>query len=125
MTWGFICVDIRPFDAADLGFGTSTSVGNDYFIFNKKPPEFNKVPVASLFNNPGSRLVCATVKPLAQPKAGLLGEHQASPIYNKQVAQTTGSRVVKIIGDRTLLLSEPEEPTLLSSGTTPVIYDKV
>ena len=93
-------------------------------VYNKDGPQVIDPSSAGLFAIPSIQLTGQSSPLLGSTRPSLMTT--SSPgLYNHKSAQLTGSKVVTIIGNRNLLLAEPEEPTLTSSGTNvPDIFNK-
>lgn len=125
MSWGVLCLDVRPFTQDDVGFLPGFVVepcGQD-IIFNKRQPGI-LVPDGASLATPSVTLT-GRVSPLLGSGRPSLMNVRSPGLYNHKAAQLTGTKVIRTIGTKDLLLSEPEEPTLTSSGTrVPDNFDK-
>jgi len=125
MSWGFLCVRARIYTIDDVGFlpGLVTVPCAQDIIYGKKAPTV-LVPNSAVFAN-SSAVLTGKASPLLGSKRPSLMNVRSPGLYNHKAAQLTGTKVIKTIGTKELLLSEPEEPTLTSSGTrVPEIFDK-
>ena len=108
-----------------MGFlpGFVTDKCSQDLIYQKKAPGiYNPATVAFAIPNIS---VTGSKSPLLGSKRPSLMSVKDPGLYDHKAAQLTGTKVIKTIGTKELLLSEPEEPTLTSSGTrAPDIYDK-
>lgn len=126
LTWGFLCVDLRAYSFDDIGFGVPEFPipCDPQHIYNKESPPVFDPSTAGLFATPSSTLVGSKQVSLLATRPSLV-DPRSPGLYNQKAAQLTGTRVVVSVGKKDLLLSEPEEPTLTSSGTkAPDIFDK-
>lgn len=94
------------------------------FVYNQDGAQVIDPSSAGLFSIPSIQLTGQKSPLLGSTRPSLMSS--SSPgLYNHKSAQLTGSKVVTIVGTKNLLLSEPDEPTLTSSGTNvPDIFNK-
>jgi hypothetical protein len=124
MSWGVICTFVRPFSEADVGFDIDAFVRCGQFIYTKEDPTPTGPRDAALFAVPRANLT-GRRSPTLGGRRPSLSTAKEPGLYNRKAAQLTGTKVVRVVGTRRLLLSEPEEPTLTSSGTrAPDLFDK-
>jgi hypothetical protein len=122
LTWGFLCSDIEL--DAEIGFGIESSPPDCTFVYNKDFPQVLDPRNVGLFATPVVQLT-GQRSPLLGSKRPSLADPRKPGLFNPKIVQLTGSKVVTLVGTKSLLLSEPEEPTLTSSGTrAPDIFDK-
>lgn len=94
------------------------------FVYNQEGPHIFEPSSAGLFAIPSIQLTGQKSPLLGSPRPSLASTTTPG-LYNHKSVQLTGSKVVTIVGNKNLLLSEPEEPTLTSSGTNvPDIFNK-
>jgi hypothetical protein len=117
ISWGFLC-------SSRLGFNIEPSPFEKTCVFNKDSPILFDPDDAGLFSIPRIQLT-GRKSPLLGSKRPSLSNPNAPSLFNPKAMQLTGSKVITIIGKKSLLLSEPQEPTLTSSGTkAPDIFNK-
>lgn len=125
MSWGVLCVRVRIFTIDDVGFlpgFVGDPCGQDIIYEKRHPGIF--VPNGAVFANPTVALTGSPSLRLGSTRPSLMSGKPPG-LYNHKAAQLTGTKVIRTIGTKDLLLSEPEEPTLTSSGTrVPDIFDK-
>jgi hypothetical protein len=120
VSWGFLC-STRPFV---LGFDIDPTLPECTFVYNKDLPQVIDPARVGLFATPTIQLTGQSRPLLGSSRPSLMGKRTPG-VYDPKAVQLTGSRVVTFIGNKNLLLSEPQEPTLTSSGTrAPDIFDK-
>lgn len=121
LSWGFLCSS----RVVDIGFDIPFSPFAKTCVFNKEEPTIFEPDGAGLFSVPRLQLTGQRSPLLGNsPRPSLSGPNSPG-LFNPKTAQLTGSKVVTIVGDKSLLLSEPQEPTLTSSGTkAPDIFNK-
>ena len=123
-SWGVIFTFVRPFYPEDARFDVEESLKCGQLIYTKEDPTPGGAQLAGLFSTPGAVLT-GRKSPLLGGQRPSLSETKTPGLYNRRAAQLTGTKVVRAIGTRQLLLSDPEEPTLTSSGTrVPDLFDK-
>lgn len=117
---GFLCTSLP----LEVGFLIEESLPTKTCVYNKDGPQVIDPNSAGLFSIPSIQLT-GQKSPLLGSTRPSLARAGSPGLYNHKAAQLTGSKVVTIIGTKNLLLSEPEEPTLTSSGTNvPDIFNK-
>ena len=125
MSWGVLCVEVQPPVLDDVGFlpGFVTDKCAQNIIYDKRPPSIYD-PTPAVFNTPNIALTGSKTPVLGGKRPSLMSVKDPG-LYDHKAAQLTGTKVIKTIGTKEVLLSEPEEPTLTSSGTrVPDIFDK-
>lgn len=115
---GFLCTSIV------VGGLIEPSLPDCTFVYNKESPQLLDPTTVALFAIPALQ-VTGQSSPILVNKRSSLSSSASPSLYKPNAAQITGSKVITIIGNKNLLLTEPEEPTLTSSGTkAPDIFDK-
>ena len=123
-SWGVLCFYVRPFYEEDVRFDVEELLRCGQIIYNKEDPLPLAAKDAALFSTPSAGLTGHKDPALGGKRPSLSGG-KAPTLFNRRAAQLTGTKVVRAVGTRRLLLSEPEEPTLTSSGTrAPDIFTK-
>lgn len=123
-SWGVICQFVRPFFEEDVRFDVEELVRCGQIIYNKEDSVPLSVRDVALFSTPDVALT-GRKSPLLGGQRPSLSSTKVPSLYNRQAAQLTGTRVVRVAGGKQLLLSDPEEPTLTSSGTrVPDLFTK-
>jgi len=117
ISWGFLC-------SPRVGFRIEPSPPDCTYVYNKEAPQVIDPSSVGLFAIPTIQLTGQNSPILGSVRPSLASSINPS-LYNPNSAQLTGSKVITIVGNKNLLLTEPEEPTLTSSGTkAPDIFDK-
>lgn len=125
LSWGVLCIDTHVYSVDRLGFLFLESPGtcDTQLPFNKTGPSLGR-PSLGLSGGPAA-VLSGNRKPALVSARPVVVDLKSPGLYNHRAAQLTGARVVMSVGSRELLLSEPEEPTLTSSGTkAPDIFGK-
>jgi len=118
LSWGFLCF-------GDIGFDIPFYPPTKTCVFNKEEPTIFEPDGAGLFSIPEIQLTGQISPLLGNATRPSLSDPKSPGLFNPKTAQLTGSKVVTIVGNKSLLLSEPQEPTLTSSGTkAPDIFNK-
>ena len=125
LSWGFLCIDLRPFLEEDVRFGFEVLPPGCQIIYNNQDPSIYDSPGAALFAVSPNLIGAKSLSPMMSSTRPSLMSTKSPGLYNHKIAQLTGTRVVTVVGNKSLLLSEPDEPTLTSSGTRiPDLYEK-
>lgn len=126
ISWGFICIEVRPFVIDDVRFGFEEQPEAKQRVYNKEQPPVFDPQQAGLFSHGAISLTgSASISLLGKQKRPSLMDPRSPGLYNRQAAQLTGAKVIRAVGKKSLLLSDPEEPTLTSSGTkVPDLFEK-
>jgi hypothetical protein len=124
-SWGVLCLQIRPFLEENVRFDLEAQAAVcDQIIYNKELPPIFDPTNPGIFSNPRVVLT-GRREPILGGKAPSLSGPKAPSLYNWRAAQVTGARVIQLVDGKPVLLSDPEEPTLTSSGTQPPdLFDK-
>jgi hypothetical protein len=120
ISWGFLCTSRER----EIGFLVEPSPPTKTCVYNKDGPQILDPSSAGLFSTPSIQLT-GQKSPLLGSKRPSLVSPTSPGLFSASTVQLTGSKVVTVVGNKNLLLSEPQEPTLTSSGTrAPDIFNK-